>query len=85
MLLKKSSSSCADRHGQDGSPFGLDGMIISADESEDVFAEQGAARQAVKAKSDAHSRLGRRRLRRFCASCVGIVTDRACFSGAVFL
>lgn len=55
VLLNKSSSWVRVRQGQDWSPLGLDGMITSADASGDVFAEQGAARQAVKARSDAHS------------------------------
>ena len=72
VLLNKSSSCCADRQGQDASPLGLDGMIISADGSGEAFAEQGTARQAVNANSAEHSRLGRRRCR-LGGSCVSII------------
>ena len=74
MLLKKSSSCCADRHGQDGSPFGLDGMITSGGAaSAAVVAEAGDMRvHAVKTRTDAHSRLCRRRCR-FLGSRVSII------------
>ena len=91
-LLKKSSSSWAERQGQVGSPLGLVGIVtwaeddvsVSGDEAAD--AKYGAVRPAPRTKSDAHSTvLGRLTGRVALASFVIMSDRRACMRSYPFV